>query len=111
MKPAEGHDRAFGSARRLHRIEDVRRATRAADRDHEIAGAGMQLDLLGEDLVIAEVVAEAGQHRAVVERERTDVAVLRIVGRHVAGDGGAASIADEDELVAGQMRAAGCAMT
>ena len=51
----------------------------------------VQLDLLGKHPITAEIVAKAGEHRAVTERQRADVAVLRIVGRHMAGDGSAAT--------------------
>ena len=103
---AEGHYCAFGGAGRLHRIEDVRRAPGAADRDDEIVGACIELDLLGENPVVAEIIAQAGQHRSVIERHRAHVAVLRIIGRHVARDGGAAAVADKYELVAGGVDAA-----
>ena len=76
------------------------------DSDHDVARACVQLDLLGEDAVVAEIVAETGEHAGVVEGERADPAVLGIVGRHVARDRGAAAVADEDQLVAGGVRRA-----
>src|SRR6185503_15438367 len=66
---AQRRDRAAGRGRGVDGIEDVGGAAGARNRDHEVAGAGMQLDLLGEHAVIAEVVAEAGEHARVVERE------------------------------------------
>src|SRR5712671_435334 len=45
---AHRRDRAAGGGRRIDRIEDVGRAPRAADGNHEVARACMQLDLLGE---------------------------------------------------------------
>src|SRR5258705_142630 len=99
-KSAHRRDRAAGGGRRVDRIEDVGRAPRAADGDHEIARARVQLDLLGEYAVVAEIVAEAGEHAGVVQGERADPAVLGVVGRHVARDGGAAAVSDEDQLVA-----------
>ncbi len=43
------------------RVQDVRRFARTGDRDEDVAGAAVKLDLLGEDVLIAEVVAEAGE--------------------------------------------------
>src|SRR5438093_1266418 len=60
----------------------------------------MELYLLGEHLLVAVVVGQAGQHAAVVHRPRPQTAVLAVVGRHVTGDSGAAAIAGEDDLVA-----------
>src|SRR6185312_1392983 len=56
---AQRRDRAAGRGRGVDGVEDVGGAAGARNGDHEVAGAGMQLDLLGEDAVVAEVVAEA----------------------------------------------------
>jgi hypothetical protein len=36
----------------------------------------VQLDLLRENLIVAEIVAKTGKHRAVVEGYRSDTAIL-----------------------------------
>jgi hypothetical protein len=41
----------------------------AADRDQEIARASMKLQLLGKDILVTEIIAQAGQRRRVVECE------------------------------------------
>ena len=83
-----------------HRSKDVRRLSRGADRHQHVAGSAMEFDLLGEHLLVAVVVGQAGQHAAVVHRPGSQAAVLAVVGRHVAGDSGAAAVAGEDDLVA-----------
>lgn len=102
-KSAEGYYGAVGGASRSHRIEDIRRAPRATDRDYEVTRTSVKLNLLREDPLISEIIAKTGKHRAIIERKRTDVAILRIIGRHMTSDGGAASVADEYELVAACM--------
>src|SRR5262249_29714154 len=67
-KSAHGRDPAASRLGGVDRIEDVLRAPRARDRDHKIAGPRIQLDLVGEHPVEAEIIAEAGQHAAVVKR-------------------------------------------
>jgi len=99
-KPAEGHHCTFGRACCFYRIKDVRGAPGTADSDDKIAEAGVQLDLLGKNPIIAEVIAKTSEHRAVIERERADIAILRIVGRHMTSNRGTAAIADENKLVA-----------
>ena len=111
MNPLKVTTLHLAASRRIHCIEDIRRAPRAADRDQEISRTCMQLDLLGENLIIAQVISETSEHRAVIECERTDIAILRIIGRHMAGNCGAAAVADEYELVAGCVGAAGIRMT
>src|SRR5262249_35262137 len=66
-KSAQSYDLAFGTSGRIDRINDVGRASRAADSNHEIPRTRMQLDLFRENLVVAEVMAEAGEHRPVME--------------------------------------------
>src|SRR5580692_7675823 len=61
----------------------------------------MELELLGEHILVAEVVAEASEGRGIVEGQRPQPAVLGKIDGEVAGDAGAAAVADEDDLVAG----------
>src|SRR5215467_2047519 len=102
-EPAQRNDAAAGGLGRLDGIEDIGRAPGAADGKNEIAIAAMQFDLLGKDTIVTKVVAETCQHGRIVQRERTYAAILGVVGRHVAGDGGAAAVANEDQLVASRM--------
>src|SRR5262249_50043300 len=81
-----------------HRGQDVGRLPGRADCDHEVAGPAVELDLLGEDLLVAVVVGKAGQHAAVIHRPGAHPAVLAVVSCHVAGDGRTAAVADEDDL-------------
>ena len=88
------------------RLDDIRRAARAADGEQQVAGLGVEPDLAGEHFREIMVVAEAGQRRRVVEGQRPDAAVLAEVDRHVAGYRGAAAVADEHRLAAGVVDAA-----
>src|SRR5262249_32219006 len=99
-KAAQGDDAASDLARRGDGIEDVGRLARGADRHHHVAARAVELDLLGKYVLEAVVVAEAGEDAAVVARHGADAGVLAQIRRHVAGDGGAAAVADEDQLVA-----------
>src|SRR5580700_580925 len=106
-KPRIGHDLAAARPRLLHRAEDIRRHAGARNRDQEVARPGMELKLLGEHVLIAEVVAEAGERGGIVEGQRAKPAVLGKIDGQVAGDAGAAAVADENDLVAGIMRLVG----
>ena len=81
-------------------FQNIPGAAAAGNGDQQIALRGVQIDLLGEDIFIAQIVAQAGQHRAVIEGQRAHIAVLGIIGRHMAADAGAAAIADEHQLAA-----------
>ena len=63
----------------------------------------MKIKLLGENILVPEIVAQASQGRRVVERKRPKAAILRKVDGQMAGNPGAAAIADKDNLVAGVM--------
>src|SRR6185503_3899597 len=67
----------------------------------------MHLQLLGEDVGIAEVVAEACECGRVVECRCTDAAVLEELDGVVAGDGRAAAVADQNDFLAGVVRLTG----
>src|SRR6516164_11171264 len=89
----------FCRPRRGHRGEDIGRLPRAADGDQEIACAGMELQLLGKDILVPEIIAKTGQRRRIVERERPQPTVFGKIDGEMAGDGRAAAIADKDNLV------------
>src|SRR5689334_6871703 len=88
-------DLATGGARRLHRIEDIRRTARTADRDQKIAGTPMKLDLAGKYIFIAEVIAKTGQRRWIVEGHGAQTAIFRKIYRQMTANAGAAAIAHE----------------
>ena len=75
-----------------------------------VAGTRMKIELLGENIFVAEIVAEAGQRRRIVEGQGAQAAVLGKIDRQMAGYAGAAAIADEHDLVAGVMRLASRAL-
>src|SRR5580658_7129939 len=94
-----GHDFAAAGPRLLHRAEDVRRHAGARNRDQTVARPGVEFELLGEHVLVAEVVAEAGERRGIVEGEREKPTVLGKTDSKVAADAGAAAVADENDLV------------
>src|SRR6202034_2526493 len=94
-EPRIGDDLAVAASRHLHRIQDVRRTPRARNGDQEIARASMKIELLGEDILVAEIVAEAGERGRVVEGQRPQTAVLGEVDREMAGDAGTPAVADK----------------
>src|SRR5262249_20479909 len=69
-KSRKRNDADFCRPRRRHCREDIRRLPGTADRDQEIARAGMELQLLGKDILVTEIIAQAGERRRIVERER-----------------------------------------
>ena len=73
----------------------------------QVARPGMKIELFGENVLVAEIVAEAGERRRIVERQRPQSAILGKVDGQMAGDAGTAAIADEDELIAGIVRIVG----
>src|ERR1700676_3620408 len=106
-KPRIGHDFAAARPRLLHRAENVRRHAGARNRDQDVARPGMEFELLGKHVLVAEIVAQAGERGRVVEGERPQPAVLGKIDGQVAGDAGAAAVADENDLVAGVVRLVG----
>src|SRR4029077_7251829 len=60
-EPRIGHHFAAARASLFHGAENVRRVAGARDRDQYVARPGVEFELLGEHVLIAEVVAEAGQ--------------------------------------------------
>src|SRR5262245_11441892 len=99
-KTAHRQHRAAEFAGGSHRSQNVGGLPGRADCHHEVAGAAVKLYLLGEHLIVAVVVGEAGQHAAVVHRPGPEATVLAVVGRHMTGDGRTAAVADEDDLAA-----------
>src|SRR5262245_6063742 len=95
---------AIGGARRLHRIQNIRRPARTADRDQEVPCAPVKFDLLGKHIFITEIIAKTGQGRWIVKRHRAQAPVLRKIYCKMAADAGAAAIAHKHDLVAGIMR-------
>src|SRR5580700_73744 len=106
-EPRIGHDLAAPRPCLFHRAEDVRRHAGARNRDQKVARPGMELELLGEHVLITEVVAEAGERGGVVEGERAKPAVLGKIDGQVARYAGAAAVADENDLIAGIVRLVG----
>ena len=49
-------------------------------------GSGMKFELLGEHILVAQIVAEAGERGRIVEGERAKPAVLGKIDSQVAGD-------------------------
>src|SRR5258707_15646206 len=67
---AEARERRDAAPARLRHgdsIENVRRAPGTADCHQQIAGAQMKLELLGEHLLISQIIGEAGLRRRIVE--------------------------------------------
>src|SRR5262245_21131021 len=104
LEARKRHDRTAAAARRSHAVDDVGRVPGTADCDQEVAGTGVEFDLLGEDILVAEIVAEAGQGGGVAECEGSQPAVLREVDSEVARNTLAPAIADEYQLVAAIVR-------
>src|ERR1043166_3184285 len=92
---AESDDPAFPRARQIDGVENIGRAPGPADRDEKSTGAGVQIELLGEDLILAEIVAEGGQGGEVIERHGAHAAVLQVIERHMAGDRRTATRSEE----------------
>src|ERR1700724_500300 len=67
----------------------------------------MKFELLGEHVLIAQVVAQTGERRWVVEGERAKPAVLGKIDGQVARYACAAAVADENDLIAGIVRLMG----
>ena len=94
------------AARRLQRRDDVGRLAGGGDADGEVAAPADRLDLPREKLLEAEIVADRGERRRVGgQRDRGDRrAVLDVadgqLGREVLRIGGAAAIAEEQDLAA-----------
>lgn len=88
------------------RGEDVAGVAARSERDDEVAGLGEAGDLAGEDVVVAVVVADAGEERAVaVERDGRERAAILLVaadefGGEMLGLGRAAAVAADKEFVA-----------
>src|SRR3954464_13782578 len=59
----------------------------------------MEFDLLGKNILIAKIVAEARQRCRIIERHRAQTAVLGKIDGEMAGNSGAAAIANKDDLV------------
>src|SRR5215469_7506818 len=75
-EPAERDDGATCRASRHHGVEDVRRTPGTADGDEQITAARMEVDLLGKDAIIAEIVAETGEHGRIIQRQRANFSVF-----------------------------------
>src|SRR5579864_4824263 len=67
----------------------------------------MEFKLLGEHVLVAQVVAEASERGRIVEGERAKPAILGKIDSQMAGNAGAAAVADENDLVAGIVRLVG----
>ena len=92
-------------AARVDGAQHVGGVAAGGDREGDVAAAAERLDLLGEHLVVAEVVGDAGQRRGVGrQRDRRQRRALELeavdeLGRQVLGVGGAAAVAEEEQLV------------
>ena len=96
--------------RRLDRTQDVRRAPRGGDRDQHVAGDAKTQNLPLEDPLVAVIIADRGQNRAVGgQRDRRGRgAVIVEPGEKLAGEVlrvcRAAAIAGEQYLASGRER-------
>ena len=79
-------------------VEHIRRAATGADQDHGILGLGVDLQGLGHPVLQAIIVGETGQEVVVIEGNGAHPALLGEIGSGVAGDGGAAAVANKDDL-------------
>ena len=98
---ADGDDAA--GAARVDGAQDVGCVAAGRDREGDVAAAGERFDLLAEHLLVAEVVGDAGQRRAVRgqgdRRQRRAVEQVAVgeLGRQVLRVGGAAAVAEEEQ--------------
>jgi hypothetical protein len=67
----------------------------------------MKIELLGKNVLVPQIVTETSECGRVVESKRSQSAVLGKIDREMAGDAGAATVADENDLVAGAVRFVG----
>ena len=74
----------YASSSSVYWVKDVLRPSRTADGNEHIFLSHEHLYRLLEDLIIAVVVAETGEQRAVIERHGRDVPVLPKIYGHVA---------------------------
>ena len=64
----------------------------------------MEFELLGKDVLVAEIITEAGERRGIVEGERAQAARLGKIDSKMASDARTAAVTEEHDLVAGIMR-------
>ena len=60
----------------------------------------MPFDLMGEDILVADIVSKAGQHGAVAESRRPHTAGFGKIDGHMRRNTHAAAVSDEHDLVA-----------
>src|SRR5829696_2902552 len=94
-----GYRAAATGVRGANGGENIGRPARTADRDKEVTFAGVELDLLGKHILIAEIIAEARQRRRIVERHRPQTAVLGEIDCEMAGNSCTATVSNKDDLV------------
>ncbi len=101
LNPGEGDDLHVLFPGGFDGRDNVGRTAGATDGDEQIALMPVPANGCGEGLIVAEIVAEGGQARDVIEGHGTDAGIFAAVQRHVTRHGRAGSVPHEIVHIAG----------
>ena len=85
-------------------FDHVGRLAAAADEDHDVTFVGVEIESLGDPVLIAAVIAQGGDEIGIVESHGAHPTLLGEVGGQMTGDRRAGAVARQHDLAAGITR-------
>jgi len=85
-------------------FDHVGRLAAAADEDQDVTFIGIEIERLGNPVLVAAVIAQGGDEIGIVESHGTHPTLLGEIGGQMTGDRRAGTVAGEHELAAGITR-------